>query len=52
MYEILYKDVSVVDEEKLKTAVQLFRSSSRKNRNNVTGSEDDLIDYKSSAQDR
>ncbi|XP_073084370.1 UDP-N-acetylglucosamine transferase subunit ALG13-like [Manis javanica] len=52
LYEILYKDVSVVDEEKLKTAVQLFRSSSRKNRNNVTGSEDDLIDYKSSAQDR
>jgi len=53
LYEILYKDVFVVDEEELKTAVELFRSGSKKNRNNaLTGSEDVHIDYKSSAQDR
>lgn len=53
MYEILYKDVFVVDEEELKTAVELFRSGSKKNRNNaVTGNEDAHIDYKSSTQDR
>lgn len=53
LYEILYKDVFVVDEEELKTAVELFRSGSKKNRNNaVTGSEDVHIDYKSSTQDR
>ncbi|XP_036768512.1 putative bifunctional UDP-N-acetylglucosamine transferase and deubiquitinase ALG13 isoform X1 [Manis pentadactyla] len=52
LYEILYKDVFGVDEEELKTAVQLFRSSSKKNRNNVTGSEDNLTDSKSSTQDR
>jgi beta-1,4-N-acetylglucosaminyltransferase len=53
LYEILYKDVFVVDEEALHTAVELFRSGSRKNKNNaVTGSEDSHIDYKSSTQDR
>lgn len=53
MYEILYKDVFVVDEEELKTAVELFRSGSKKNRNSaVTGNEDIHIDYKSSTQDR
>ena len=53
LYEILYKDVFVVDEEELKTAVELFRSGSKKNRNNaVTGNEDAHIDYKSSTQDR
>jgi len=53
LYEILYKDVFVVDEEELKTAVELFRSGSKKNRNNaVTGNEDVHIDYKSSIQDR
>ncbi|KAM8753143.1 LOW QUALITY PROTEIN: UDP-N-acetylglucosamine transferase subunit ALG13 [Rhynchonycteris naso] len=41
LYEILYKDVFFVDEEALKTAVELFRSGCKKNRNNaVTGSED------------
>ena len=53
MYEILYKDVFVVDEEALKTAVELFRSNSKKNRNNaVTGSEDTHVAYKSLTQDR
>ncbi|KAM9180773.1 LOW QUALITY PROTEIN: UDP-N-acetylglucosamine transferase subunit ALG13 [Dugong dugon] len=53
LYEILYKDVFVVDEEELKTAVELFRSGSKKNRNNaLTGSEDAHVDYKSSTQDR
>ncbi|ELV11080.1 UDP-N-acetylglucosamine transferase subunit ALG13 like protein [Tupaia chinensis] len=38
LYEILYKDVFVVDEDDLKTAVELFRSGSKKNRSNaVTG---------------
>lgn len=53
LYEILYKDVFVVDEEELKTAVNLFRSGSKKNRNNaLTGSEDAEINYKTSTQDR
>lgn len=53
LYEILYKDVFFVDEEELKTAVELFRSGSKKNRNNaLTGSEDVHIDYKSSTEDR
>lgn len=53
LYEILYKDVFVVDEEELKAAVELFRSGSKKNRNNaITGSEDTRVDYKSSTQDR
>uniref|UniRef100_F6UYL0 UDP-N-acetylglucosamine transferase subunit ALG13 n=1 Tax=Callithrix jacchus TaxID=9483 RepID=F6UYL0_CALJA len=53
LYEILYKDVFVVDEEELKTAIKLFRSGSKKNRNNaVTGSEDANTVYKSSNQNR
>lgn len=53
LYEILYKDVFVVDEEELKAAVELFRSGSKKNRSSaVTGSEDAYIEYKSSTQDR
>ncbi|KAG8510674.1 putative bifunctional UDP-N-acetylglucosamine transferase and deubiquitinase ALG13 [Galemys pyrenaicus] len=53
LYEILYKDVFVVDEGELKTAVELFRSGSKKNRNNaITGSDDAHIDYKCSTQDR
>uniref|UniRef100_A0A8C9AKR6 UDP-N-acetylglucosamine transferase subunit ALG13 n=1 Tax=Prolemur simus TaxID=1328070 RepID=A0A8C9AKR6_PROSS len=53
LYEILYKDVFVVDEEVLKTAVELFRSGSKKNRNNaLTGSEDAHVDDKDSTQDR
>ncbi|XP_021573475.1 putative bifunctional UDP-N-acetylglucosamine transferase and deubiquitinase ALG13 [Carlito syrichta] len=52
LYEILYKDVFIVDEGVLKTAVELFRSGSKKNRNNaVVRSEDAHIDYKSSTQD-
>ncbi|KAF6389604.1 hypothetical protein mRhiFer1_000588 [Rhinolophus ferrumequinum] len=53
LYEILYKDVFVVDEEELKAAVELFRSGSKKNRNSaVSGSEDAHINYKSSTQNR
>ncbi|XP_069895995.1 LOW QUALITY PROTEIN: UDP-N-acetylglucosamine transferase subunit ALG13 [Dipodomys merriami] len=53
LYEILYKDVFIVDEEVLKAAINLFRSGSRKNRNNaVTGSENADTDQKSSTQDR
>nr|KAF6434953.1 hypothetical protein HJG63_000579 [Rousettus aegyptiacus] len=53
LYEILYKDVFVVDEEELKAAIELFRSGSKKNRNNaITSSEDTRVDYKSSTQDR
>ncbi|XP_025789554.1 LOW QUALITY PROTEIN: putative bifunctional UDP-N-acetylglucosamine transferase and deubiquitinase ALG13 [Puma concolor] len=53
LYEILYKDVFFVDEEELKTAVELFRSGSKKNRNHaLTGSEDVHVDYKSSACNR
>ncbi|XP_048652875.1 putative bifunctional UDP-N-acetylglucosamine transferase and deubiquitinase ALG13 isoform X3 [Marmota marmota marmota] len=53
LYEILYKDVFVVDEEALKTAVEVFRSGSKRNRNiAVTGSENACIDYKNSTEDR
>lgn len=53
LYEILYKDVFVVDEETLKTAVSLFRSGSRRNRNNaLTGIVEGSTDQKSSTQDR
>ncbi|CAK6450234.1 unnamed protein product [Pipistrellus nathusii] len=53
LYEILYKDVFVVDEEALKTAIELFRSGSKKNRNNaVTSSEDVNVAYKSVTPDR
>ncbi|XP_065585875.1 putative bifunctional UDP-N-acetylglucosamine transferase and deubiquitinase ALG13 [Cyrtonyx montezumae] len=33
LYEILYKDVFLMDEEELRSAVEMFRSSSKKNRN-------------------
>ncbi|XP_040600448.1 putative bifunctional UDP-N-acetylglucosamine transferase and deubiquitinase ALG13 isoform X3 [Mesocricetus auratus] len=53
LYEILYKDVFVVDEETLKTAVHLFRSGSRRNRNNaLTGNVEGSTDQKSSSEDR
>ncbi|XP_074691052.1 UDP-N-acetylglucosamine transferase subunit ALG13 [Strix aluco] len=45
LYEILYKDVFGMDEEELRTAVEMFRSGSRKNRNSVSiGSEDANFD--------
>ncbi|CAH6780256.1 LOC108349244 [Phodopus roborovskii] len=53
LYEMLYKDVFVVDEETLKTAVNLFRSGSRRNRNHaLTGNVEGGTDQKSSTQDR
>lgn len=53
LYELLYKDVFVVDEETLKTAVDLFRSGSRRNRHNaLTGSIEGSTDQKSSTQER
>ncbi|XP_055981791.1 putative bifunctional UDP-N-acetylglucosamine transferase and deubiquitinase ALG13 [Sorex fumeus] len=54
LYEILYKDVFVVDEGELNTAVELFRSGSKKNRNNAaTASEDSHINSgKNPTQDR
>ncbi|XP_027289367.1 putative bifunctional UDP-N-acetylglucosamine transferase and deubiquitinase ALG13 isoform X4 [Cricetulus griseus] len=53
LYEILYKDVFVVDEETLKTAVHLFRSGSRRNRNNaLTGNVEASTDQKNSTEDR
>ncbi|XP_072191921.1 UDP-N-acetylglucosamine transferase subunit ALG13 [Excalfactoria chinensis] len=33
LYEILYKDVFLMDEEELRSAVEMFRSGSKKNRN-------------------
>lgn len=33
LYEILYKDVFGMDEEELRSAVEVFRSGSKKNRN-------------------
>ncbi|XP_042663479.1 putative bifunctional UDP-N-acetylglucosamine transferase and deubiquitinase ALG13 [Tyto alba] len=45
LYEILYKDVFGMDEEELRTAVEVFRSGSKKNRNSVSlGSEDANFD--------
>lgn len=45
LYEILYKNVFHVDEEELRTAVEMFRSGSKKNRNSVSvGSEDANFD--------
>ncbi|XP_021262132.1 putative bifunctional UDP-N-acetylglucosamine transferase and deubiquitinase ALG13 [Numida meleagris] len=35
LYEILYKDVFLMDEEELRSAVEMFRSGSKKNRNSV-----------------
>ncbi|XP_050821180.1 putative bifunctional UDP-N-acetylglucosamine transferase and deubiquitinase ALG13 [Gopherus flavomarginatus] len=45
LYEILYKDVFGMDEEELRTAVEMFRSGAKKNRNSVSvGSEDANFD--------
>ncbi|KAH0630925.1 hypothetical protein JD844_004292, partial [Phrynosoma platyrhinos] len=45
LYEILYKNVFNVDEEELRTAVEMFRSGSKKNRNSGSvGSEDANFD--------
>uniref|UniRef100_H2ZXH5 ubiquitinyl hydrolase 1 n=1 Tax=Latimeria chalumnae TaxID=7897 RepID=H2ZXH5_LATCH len=45
VYEILYQDVFKVEEEELRSAVELFRSSSKKNRNSTSiGSEDANFD--------
>ncbi|XP_048191558.1 LOW QUALITY PROTEIN: putative bifunctional UDP-N-acetylglucosamine transferase and deubiquitinase ALG13 [Perognathus longimembris pacificus] len=53
LYEILYKDVFIVDEEVLKAAISLFRSGSRRNRNNALArSENAITDQKSSTPDR
>lgn len=41
LYEILYKDVFGMDVEELKSAVEMFRSGSRKNRNNVSVASED-----------
>lgn len=41
LYEILYKDVFGMDEEELRSAVEVFRSGSKKNRSSApVGSED------------
>ncbi|XP_040428721.1 putative bifunctional UDP-N-acetylglucosamine transferase and deubiquitinase ALG13 [Cygnus olor] len=41
LYEILYKDVFAMDEEELRSAIEMFRSGSKKNRNSGSvGSED------------
>nr|XP_020835488.1 putative bifunctional UDP-N-acetylglucosamine transferase and deubiquitinase ALG13 [Phascolarctos cinereus] len=46
LYEILYKDVFVVDEEELKTALEIFRGIARRNRNSIsTGSDDRMDDW-------
>ncbi|EDL14722.1 mCG140193, partial [Mus musculus] len=53
LYELLYKDVFVVDEETLKTAVDLFRSGSRRNKHHaLTASVEGSSDQKSSTEDR
>ncbi|KAM6252561.1 UDP-N-acetylglucosamine transferase subunit ALG13-like [Spheniscus humboldti] len=45
LYEILYKDVFGMDEEELRSAVEVFRSGSKKNRNSGSvGSEDANFD--------
>ncbi|KAJ6657417.1 hypothetical protein lerEdw1_002476 [Lerista edwardsae] len=45
LYELLYKNVFHVDEEELRTAIEMFRSGSKKNRNSVSvGSEDANFD--------
>ncbi|KAM4661287.1 UDP-N-acetylglucosamine transferase subunit ALG13-like isoform 4-T5 [Amazona ochrocephala] len=41
LYEILYKDVFGMDEGELKSAVEMFRSESKKNRNNVSLASED-----------
>lgn len=53
LFEMLYKDVFAVDEELLKTGVDLFRSGSRRNKNHaLTGNVEASTDQKSSTQDR
>ncbi|KAM6151579.1 UDP-N-acetylglucosamine transferase subunit ALG13-like [Rhynchocyon petersi] len=53
LYELLYKDVFVVDEEELKIALELFQSVSKKYRSNaLTANEDTHVDYKNSTEDR
>lgn len=45
LYEILYKDVFGMEEEELRSAVDVFRSRSKKNRNSgPVGSEDANFD--------
>ncbi|XP_037264286.1 putative bifunctional UDP-N-acetylglucosamine transferase and deubiquitinase ALG13 [Falco rusticolus] len=45
LYEILYKDVFGMDEEELRSAVEVFRSGSKKNRNSGSvGNEDSNFD--------
>nr|XP_021155961.1 LOW QUALITY PROTEIN: putative bifunctional UDP-N-acetylglucosamine transferase and deubiquitinase ALG13 [Columba livia] len=45
LYEILYKDVFGMDEEELRSAVEVFRSGSKKNRNTgCVGSDDANFD--------
>ncbi|XP_021482819.1 putative bifunctional UDP-N-acetylglucosamine transferase and deubiquitinase ALG13 [Meriones unguiculatus] len=51
LYEMLYKDVFDVEEELLKTAVDLFRSGSRRNKNHATtGNAEGNTDQKSSTE--
>ncbi|XP_053130078.1 putative bifunctional UDP-N-acetylglucosamine transferase and deubiquitinase ALG13 [Hemicordylus capensis] len=45
LYELLYRNVFHVDEEELRTAVEMFRSGAKKNRNSTSvGSEDASFD--------
>ncbi|XP_070616230.1 UDP-N-acetylglucosamine transferase subunit ALG13 [Erythrolamprus reginae] len=45
LYEILYKNVFKVDDEELKTALEMFRNGAKKNRNSASvGSEDSTFD--------
>ncbi|XP_074063525.1 UDP-N-acetylglucosamine transferase subunit ALG13-like isoform X2 [Macrotis lagotis] len=45
LYEILYKDVFVMDGEELKAALEIYRGSGRKKRNSIsTGSDDRMED--------
>ncbi|XP_036596207.1 putative bifunctional UDP-N-acetylglucosamine transferase and deubiquitinase ALG13 [Trichosurus vulpecula] len=44
LYEILYKDVFVVDGEELKAALEIFRGTSRKNRHSIFPGSDDRMD--------
>ncbi|KAG8144381.1 hypothetical protein E2320_012904 [Naja naja] len=45
LYEILYENVFKVDEEELKTALEMFRNGAKKNRNSASvGSEDANFD--------
>ncbi|XP_072482680.1 UDP-N-acetylglucosamine transferase subunit ALG13-like isoform X3 [Notamacropus eugenii] len=44
LYEILYKDVFVVDGEEIRAALEVFRGTPRKNRNSVSPGSDDRVD--------